>query len=812
MLENYNSIKIKGRKFENETVFKFFDNGKRLSFVFGRNGSGKSTIAAGLKNGEILDLEGLNSDLSISLFGDTGEIVELKGDNTIAPAKMRVFDEAYIDQNIRLRAEGLNTIVLVGQDGSVQDKLDETRLVIKEKTNRLNVKRQELESRRNSRQRLPSEVKYDEIIKRLRGETGWAERERIIKNGKIKSPVTNDTVSSIISCSDNRPLLELNKEYEKGLNDLRIAKGNADEEELVASVIISQLPDCSYIEKEILAVLPLTAPRPVDSDDVSRILNILHSRHQPWIEEIKDEFSKTDVKFCPYCMRDITDIEKKDIVDKIGKVIRKEAEELIFRIKNISFPQTVYVDERLKSFNSEYYNELLAIVSQIKDKISRYQDIVQTKLNNVFEPVEFHSLELSVDVQKANEIFSKFKSIQDGFLLLLRTRTSIEKALSNLNKAMAKQEIKDIYSQYIIYKQDEATLIEENNRIESEIQSLKLREADLVSQLNETSLAVDEINKNLSLVYLSKKRMSVRADGDKYVLKINGRHVAADKVSTGERNVLGLAYFFADMMRGMRPHEAYKQEYFIVLDDPTSSFDQDTRVGVLSFLAQKFRKILLGNNGSHILVFTHEFFVMYGLCKVFQRQRIRGENGDERVWNIHTAYTMENDKATYVNIENMNEYGHLLTTTYIYAIGNHDVDAISIGNTMRRMLESFSTFMFRNGIDELFLSSRAENYLRELRLYFQTSLSRFVLNDESHLQSHIQSLEGDGVLFAAFSDQDKRRVAKDVLCLLYLYSKDHMEAYLESGFSGACQTIKTWVQDIKDNVDTWLTRSPDTLR
>ena len=795
-------IKIIGRKFENETTFQFFDNGKRLSLVFGRNGSGKSTIATGLKNGETSDLEGLTSDLSISLFGDTGAVVELRGDNAIAPAKIRVFDEAYIDQNIRLRAEGLKTIVLVGQDGSVQRKLDEIRSVIKEKTGLLSTKIEALQSRRDNRQRLPSEVKYDEINKRLRGEKGWAERERIIRDGRIKSAVTDDTIRNIISCPDNRPLLVLNKEYEERLNDLRIAKGNAEEEELVASVVIPQLPDYSNVEKEILAVLPLTAPRPVDSDDVTRILNILHSRHQPWIEEIKDEFSKTETNFCPYCMRDITDVEKKDIVDKIGKVIRKEAEELIARIKKISFLQIVDVDEKLKTFNSGYYNELLATVSQIKDKISRYQSILQTKLNNVFEPVEFQSLELSRDVRIGNGIFSKLKSIQDAFLLLIKTRTSIQKRLSDLNKAMAKQEIKDLYSQYTTYKQDEATLIEEKNIIERDIQSLKHQEAILVSQLNETNLAVDEINKNLSLVYMSKTRMSVRADGDKYVLKIKGRNVAADKVSTGERNVLGLAYFFADMMRGMRPSDAYRQEYLIVLDDPTSSFDQDTRVGVLSFLAQKFRKILLGNDSSHILVLTHEFYVLYGLCKTFHRQRVRGENGQEQVWNVHAAYTLENDKAVHLSVDNLNEYGELLKTTYKYAIGSQDVCGITIGNTMRRMLESFSTFLFRNGIDELFLGNRADNYLCDLSSYFQTSLSRFVLNDGSHLQSHVQSLDGDGALFSEFTDQDQRRVAKDVLCLLRLYNKDHVEAYLEKEFSGACQRIEAWVQEVKETIAT----------
>ena len=102
---------------------------------------------------------------------------------------------------------------------------------------------------------------------------------------------------------------------------------------------------------------------------------------------------------------------------------------------------------------------------------------------------------------------------------------------------------------------------------------------------------------------------------------------------------------------------------------------------------------------------------------------------------------------------------------------------------MRRMMEAFSTFMFKSGMEDLFIHDRAATYIGDLAPYFQSVLSRFVLNDESHLESHVQSLANNGSLFAEISDRERQRVAKDVICLLYLYSRDHVEAHLSKEFT-----------------------------
>ena len=46
MFENFHGLKIKGKCFQNETTLKFFEkNHHRFCLVYGKNGSGKSTIS-----------------------------------------------------------------------------------------------------------------------------------------------------------------------------------------------------------------------------------------------------------------------------------------------------------------------------------------------------------------------------------------------------------------------------------------------------------------------------------------------------------------------------------------------------------------------------------------------------------------------------------------------------------------------------------------------------------------------------------------------------------------------------------------------
>ena len=97
------SIKFKGGFFNEETDLELFLNENRLSFIYGKNGSGKSTISKAMlkaKGETVNDIEqAFVYDQNNSAYTDIQCI--------------HIFNEDYINSRVRIQDDGLNTIVLL---------------------------------------------------------------------------------------------------------------------------------------------------------------------------------------------------------------------------------------------------------------------------------------------------------------------------------------------------------------------------------------------------------------------------------------------------------------------------------------------------------------------------------------------------------------------------------------------------------------------------------------------------------------------------------------------------------------------------
>ncbi|MTV59238.1 AAA family ATPase, partial [Streptococcus pneumoniae] len=74
-----------------------------------------------------------------------------------------------------------------------------------------------------------------------------------------------------------------------------------------------------------------------------------------------------------------------------------------------------------------------------------------------------------------------------------------------------------------------------------------------------------------------------------------GKSVVPSRVSVGERNALALCYFFTEIIQQRELADAYSHEYFIVIDDPISSFDMENKVGITSYLKYCLTRFFKGN-------------------------------------------------------------------------------------------------------------------------------------------------------------------------------------------------------------------------
>ena len=103
MIEKVKGLSICGRCFSKKTNLTFFPNDNdRIAIVYGKNGSGKSTISDGfsqIASGE--DTE----ELSASLIDRADNEIDL-----VPESKIFVFNEKYIDENVKIDADGLGLL------------------------------------------------------------------------------------------------------------------------------------------------------------------------------------------------------------------------------------------------------------------------------------------------------------------------------------------------------------------------------------------------------------------------------------------------------------------------------------------------------------------------------------------------------------------------------------------------------------------------------------------------------------------------------------------------------------------------------
>ena len=216
MVKLLKKVKFKGGFFTEEKELELFKNEDRISILYGKNGSGKSTISKAVckSKGDSVDdiVQATLYDEEDSVFPDTKCI--------------HVFNEDYVNSRVKIRDDGLNTIVLLGELGNLEDKILDLQLRTEAESNRnteLKATFDEFNDKDNKKS--PSYCRF-QINLGLSGDGHWAEREKIINDGKRNAGVTDKVINSIIALHPADSLTDLRKRYEENLQLLRQVREN----------------------------------------------------------------------------------------------------------------------------------------------------------------------------------------------------------------------------------------------------------------------------------------------------------------------------------------------------------------------------------------------------------------------------------------------------------------------------------------------------------------------------------------------------------------------------------------------------------
>lgn len=191
------------------------------ALLYGRNGTGKSTVARAFRN---LSGENVPVITSAAFYDENDQEIILTEEEK---KHIFIFDEDYVDKNVKLHQDHLETIVMLGQAADLTEKIDKAEserdiakaayerqdAVYKEYCNASNVK---------------SPKHYIRLLgEALRGDDNWAGRDRRINSGRQNTTVKENTYKKFVALKPSKPKTELIANYNVKLKEFDDARTGA---------------------------------------------------------------------------------------------------------------------------------------------------------------------------------------------------------------------------------------------------------------------------------------------------------------------------------------------------------------------------------------------------------------------------------------------------------------------------------------------------------------------------------------------------------------------------------------------------------
>lgn len=771
-------IKFKGGFFTEETKMELFNESKRLLLVYGKNGSGKSTISRAMqkaKGDEVGEIAYAN------LYDENGQVFS-------DIQSIHVFNEEYINSCVKIREDGLNSIVLLGELGNFEDRiLDLKRRKEEEEKKNLQFKKNVEEYNNGENKKSPIYCK-NKIIMGLSGDGHWAEREKIINEGKRNASVTERIFDLIVALTPSEKLTEVKKRYDTSIELLNQVRKNKVEQ--IKDTVKLQIP---YNENLLQNLLMQKVESPVLTDREKYLLQLIDMGKLEQINEMKLIFSQEKTKKCPFCLQDITEDRKQELITSIQRILSKEVEHHKEKLSGCMI-QDINIDfTGMEDLNSQNYIKCKDAIGDINKEISNIREIILEKINHPYTPIDNFKSNLQEKIQQYESVRMKLQEEIDAYNNAAKEIATIEKNLMADNKIIAYYEVQrdiELWRQALDEQKEAKNILEKSDKI---IKDFSEKLNALESQKKNIKIAENLINKSLRYVFFSKNRLEIKPENGKYVLYAYGKPVRPNNVSVGERNIIALCYFFVELIMNQDVKDGYKKKLILVIDDPVSSFDFENKVGIMSFLRSKVSEILKSNQESQIIIMTHDIQCFYDMHKI-------GEDIKDEVPNEKQTYScmeLKDKKIIQFAVKKRNEYSELFKIVYDYACGITINEELTVGNSMRRVLEAFSTFVYKKGIAQI---SCDESILQTIKDkdyidYFKNLMYRLVLNGDSHMEERANGMEVMDYT-DILSDEERQRTAQEVICFIYLLNAEHVLAHLQ-GKKDVEKNIHKWCENIK---------------
>lgn len=640
---------------------------KRVNFIFGTNGTGKTTISRVIANAA--------GYASCGVVWKDGR-----------PVHALVYNRDFVERNFS-RSEELKGVFTLGEDQVTAEK-------------EIKAKKQESDHYK---------AKVADLIKVLDGADGAPG-----KRGELAGLEASFQERCWEAYSKHKERLSLafegfrNSKKDFKAKTLQEAESNKsltvalDELHKRAETIFGKaLSEAVAVPSVTFAALlghevdPIIKTRVIGKEDVNIAEMIKKLGNSDWVREGRS-FYDANEGFCPFCQQKTDEAFEKSLSEYFNESFERNSKAI-----------TALLDS-YKSETDRVLQELtriLAIPSKFLDieKLRGERDLLEAKLQlNVQqlikkskEPSQIFELESVGNVAAVIEslIAEANDKVAEHNALVKNIGREKAKLISEVWKHLVDVDLGAGYADYKGKKAElEKAITTIEGRVETFNQEARTRDAairDLEKQTTSVKPTIDAINALLASFGFHGFSLSITDSGTAYKLVREDKSDAKETLSEGEKTFVTFLYFY-QLLKGSDTESGITADRVVVFDDPVSSLDSEILFIVGSLIKKVFDEARSGSSLiKQAFVLTHNVYFHKEVS--FNNSRPDKALKDETFWVVRKP-------AKYSKLEK--HEGNPIQTSYELLwseVRSPSPSLLTIQNVMRRILENY--FKFFGGIE-----------------------------------------------------------------------------------------------------------------
>lgn len=658
--------------YENEINFD-----KNLNFVFGKNGTGKSTLTKLLKE-----------------YGEQDYDV-------------RVFQgfENMVGENNRLNA------VILGEENN-------------EISQEIEIKKEDIKKREEEKDKINLEIN----VPKDNSENLWKKSEETEKNIKQKENEKEKFYTEAASKIKNMGDPQISKTtYNK--NDFIIEKKNA---KLLGEADIEYLK--KLIKTEVKVAQEIEFPSINLQNELEKINSILEKKveEKVRIKRLEDNQEKRDFakkglhlhkvgEICSFCgniikQEEYEELEKYFLADDVKEfqikieITKNSYQQIVEKIKNVKFNKNNFYPN-----NVEKLTQIIEEYGIIKEKIIKIFELFLKKLEkkDIFKENEKISIDnISLNFNKISEEYDDLVKNNNSSNLSEEKEKAktdlryhfIKLALDEFNEKNKLYELNLLKEKETEYKTEIEKKKNEIIKINNEIKNLNLEIIKLEAKTKNEKKLVENINKKIknytSFELVHKEDIEGKGFYNVKCLRTNeDRDIT--QISTGEKNIIALLYFIEKLNE---INEAETRDKLIIFDDPMNSNDDTMQYLIIEELQNLMGELLKNKKNDKIILMTHNVHFYINVKYDFDRRKNDYEKNNNFIRLISDTkktiikYIKNKDEDFKTNYESLWHETKILSTL-------STCDPAILLNPIRRIVETYTKF---NGVDKKVFLSKIE--------------------------------------------------------------------------------------------------------